>query len=439
LGCDSLVTLNLTINQPTTSTQNVTTCENYAWNGQVYTQSGTYTYTTSNAAGCDSTVTLHLIINYGTRQAQTISSCQSYLWNGISYLNSGTYLYSYTNNSGCPSADTLHLTILPLPNAPVLFVTQPTLGIMTGSIQITSPLGAGNQYSINGTNYQSGSLFSNLAPGNYSVTVKSLAGCVSPSIFVAISGSTQCGIYHTNTSCSDFNNNRGELVDQMCYSSNAGVVTNVTPGKIFYYTKLVAPSSSFCVEVLQTNAVSGFNLMTIHQENQISLYESGCFRVATGVMYTLGNGRICISNAIAGTTYILSVKYDPKSIIGSILPGSPSVCMYGMESRINGVLVQGSQTSIALTPDCNSESRNPNYWRANISENPTTNNFILNVTTDDDQKIMVRVFDVLGRVMDRFEMRPNEQLLRGSMLSRGVYFFEFTQGANRKVLKAEKM
>jgi hypothetical protein len=37
-------------------------CGSYTWNGNTYTQSGTYTYQTTNAAGCDSTATLELTV-----------------------------------------------------------------------------------------------------------------------------------------------------------------------------------------------------------------------------------------------------------------------------------------------------------------------------------------------------------------------------------------
>ena len=64
-GCDSVVTLDLTINNSTTGTDVQTTCDNYTWiDGNTYTASNnTATWTLSNAAGCDSVVTLDLTIN----------------------------------------------------------------------------------------------------------------------------------------------------------------------------------------------------------------------------------------------------------------------------------------------------------------------------------------------------------------------------------------
>ena len=64
-GCDSIVTLNLTINNSTTSTDTNTACDNYTWiDSNTYTTSNSSaTHTLTNAAGCDSVVTLNLTIN----------------------------------------------------------------------------------------------------------------------------------------------------------------------------------------------------------------------------------------------------------------------------------------------------------------------------------------------------------------------------------------
>lgn len=66
IGCDSTAILNLTINQPSSSTQTETALDSYTWtvNNQTYTQSGTYTAVIPNAAGCDSTITLNLTLSF---------------------------------------------------------------------------------------------------------------------------------------------------------------------------------------------------------------------------------------------------------------------------------------------------------------------------------------------------------------------------------------
>ncbi|MFT5602593.1 MAG: gliding motility-associated-like protein [Flavobacteriales bacterium] len=64
-SCDSVVTLNLTINSPTTGTDTQTACGNYTWvDGNTYTASNsTATHTLVGANSCDSVVTLNLTVN----------------------------------------------------------------------------------------------------------------------------------------------------------------------------------------------------------------------------------------------------------------------------------------------------------------------------------------------------------------------------------------
>ena len=83
-GCDSTATLNLTINNATSSTTDVTACDSYDWNGTTYTASGSYTFTTTNAAGCDSTATLNLTINNATSSTTDVTHVID--WNGTTIL-----------------------------------------------------------------------------------------------------------------------------------------------------------------------------------------------------------------------------------------------------------------------------------------------------------------------------------------------------------------
>ena len=112
-GCDSIVTLHLTINQPVATEETVVACGSYTWNGQIYTTSGDYTFTTKTVNGCDSVVTLHLTINQPVATEETAVACGSYTWNGQTYTASGDYTFTTKAANGCDSVVTLHLTILP--------------------------------------------------------------------------------------------------------------------------------------------------------------------------------------------------------------------------------------------------------------------------------------------------------------------------------------
>ena len=67
-------TLNLTINNSSSSEDDVTACDSFDWNGVTYTESGTYTFATTNAVGCDSTATLNLTINNSSSSEEDANS-----------------------------------------------------------------------------------------------------------------------------------------------------------------------------------------------------------------------------------------------------------------------------------------------------------------------------------------------------------------------------
>ena len=110
-GCDSTVTLNLTINHSVTELVEATACDSYTWNDSTYTESGIYSKILTAANGCDSTITLHLTVNYAVIEHVEATACDSYTWHDSTYFENGTYIFEYLNNVGCPSTDTLHLVI----------------------------------------------------------------------------------------------------------------------------------------------------------------------------------------------------------------------------------------------------------------------------------------------------------------------------------------
>jgi hypothetical protein len=114
-GCNETVTLDLTINNNTSSTDVQTACGSYTWiNGDNYTSNNnTAIYVLSNAAGCDSIITLDLTISNNTSSTDIQTACDSYTWiNGNTYTsNNNTATYTLSNAAGCDSIVTLNLTI----------------------------------------------------------------------------------------------------------------------------------------------------------------------------------------------------------------------------------------------------------------------------------------------------------------------------------------
>ncbi|WP_118950179.1 gliding motility-associated C-terminal domain-containing protein [Taibaiella helva] len=123
-GCDSTVTLNLVVHPPYSGTVNVTICASqlpYTWNGIVVPAGGTSTavYHGTTTFGCDSAVSLNLTVNplySGTADVTICSNQLPYVWNGITVAAGGTAVAVYHGSTalGCDSAVSLNLTVKPV-------------------------------------------------------------------------------------------------------------------------------------------------------------------------------------------------------------------------------------------------------------------------------------------------------------------------------------
>ena len=180
-GCDSvLLVLDLTINSTTSSTDVQTACDSYTWmDGLTYISSTNVpTWTIPNTAGCDSIITLDLTLNSSTSGTDVQSACGSYTWiDGMTYTsstNSPTWIE--TNVAGCDSTVTLDLTITALPNNGVTqagaMLTADVVGAMYQWLDCDD-----NDNSIAGETNQS---FTPSSTGNYAVEV-TMNGCTDTS------------------------------------------------------------------------------------------------------------------------------------------------------------------------------------------------------------------------------------------------------------------
>ena len=107
-GCDSIITLDLTISQSTSSIIE-TACDFYiAPDGQIYNSTGSYSSTVTNAAGCDSIITIDLTINPlpsndVTQNGGTITATQT----------SATYQWIDCDNGNAPIVGEVNQTYFP--------------------------------------------------------------------------------------------------------------------------------------------------------------------------------------------------------------------------------------------------------------------------------------------------------------------------------------
>jgi hypothetical protein len=118
--CGTTITSNsimLTVSGIDSVTINETICSNdsLVFGGQTLMNSGTYTETFVNMAGCDSVVTLELVVNQAeliTIQ-DTICEGEAYQFGNTAILQAGTYTDSLQTTLGCDSIIVLELNVIP--------------------------------------------------------------------------------------------------------------------------------------------------------------------------------------------------------------------------------------------------------------------------------------------------------------------------------------
>ncbi len=120
-GCDSIVTLNVTVNPTLTSTTDITICDTdlpYSWNGLTFTGTDSQVATlTSLVTGCDSLATLNLTVDPTLTSTTAITICDTdlpYSWNGLTFTGTDSQVATLTSLvTGCDSLATLNLTVDP--------------------------------------------------------------------------------------------------------------------------------------------------------------------------------------------------------------------------------------------------------------------------------------------------------------------------------------
>jgi len=99
----------------------------------------------------------------------------------VYYAIASVVLFAACSKSDTPPVPVPVNPCLGVTITPVAGITHTTTGMTQGTITVTSPIGSGLLYSINGTTFQSSTNFFNLASGNYTLTVKNANNCTGTS------------------------------------------------------------------------------------------------------------------------------------------------------------------------------------------------------------------------------------------------------------------
>ncbi|MGD0711305.1 MAG: gliding motility-associated C-terminal domain-containing protein, partial [Bacteroidales bacterium] len=335
------------------------------------------------------TVTNGSICN-GQQDTLFAGGAASYLW---STGSTNTYIvespasttpYTVTGTTaGCSAAVTGTITVNPLPNAQITPFAPATCGLNNGSATATG-----------GTTYlwssgQTTATITHLAPGTYSVTVTSAAGCSSTTSVIinnipggtvtATSTDENCG--HANGTASS--TPVGGTPPYTYLWSNGHTTQNITnlPAGTYTVTVTDASSCTAVTSVTLTN-IAGPSLQVLGSVNETCSYGNGSATVnaINGVLpysylWSNGNTSATATNLHAGTYTCTVTDSNHCTAINTVTitntPG-PTITISGINSANCGM----SNGSATLNISGGTPAYTPIIW-----SNGETSQNILNVPT----------------------------------------------------------
>jgi gliding motility-associated-like protein len=187
-GCQTNNELILTISSTINSSINPSICQgdNFTIAGQSFSETGSYPVTFQAVNGCDSIVTVNLSIYpiLSSSQIETICDGESVTFYGQILTVSGSYIQNLQTTNGCDSIITLNLIVNPIPSPPNIVSNSPLECHGDALIMVAEPI-VGATYSWSGPgNFTSSDnevslIIDNQNTGTYSVYIY-LNGCQSP-------------------------------------------------------------------------------------------------------------------------------------------------------------------------------------------------------------------------------------------------------------------
>ncbi|MCF6130752.1 T9SS type A sorting domain-containing protein [Flavobacterium wongokense] len=376
----------------------------------------------------------------------------------------GSRTVTFTYTSSCvPLTSTCQATFT-VPSSPAVTLTCPTNQSIPGGQTQASVDAAYAAWlaTASGSGGCGGALTNNStgAPpacgGSKTVTFSYSNSCGQPTTCQATFSTGTCIVSHifpTQTTCCNYVTGTATGLYNVCTKLSGRTVNNAIPGVFFYYASVVAPSSSFTINVKQTNDGDLNKLFTIQNAQQIRLTNASCGNVSfAGSMLNGGTeAKYAVTGATAGATYIVSLKYDVKSIIGAVYTGADNKSTYTFGSYVNNVLYAPSAGTIDALGGCEDNTPAPGNCSLPsgkqissvdmaIYPNPFTSNFKLDVKSASEEDIQIRVYDMLGKTIDTSTLRMSDidSFELGNNYPAGIYNVIITQGTEVRTQRVIK-
>jgi hypothetical protein len=281
------------------------------------------------------------------------------------------YAACSNNPNGCRTAT--NFTIIGLPSAPIVSITQPSCNVSTGSINVTSDT-TGLTFSIDGITYTNTSgIFNGLNPGNYNLTAKNSSGCISGITIVTINSQPPTPsaptAFISHPTCESItgsinvtSNTTGFLfsLNGTTYTNTSGIFSNLNPDNYPLTAKnssgCISSASSMIINPIPSTCISTLNLKVYLQGYYIgagnqksTLYDLG--------LSTINNETDSIQINLWGTSSLqhLNPDFSRETILHSdgsataTFPGSTLGKKYYIAIKHRNSIETWSKDSVAIS------------------------------------------------------------------------------------------
>jgi len=134
-----------------------------------------------------------------------------------------------------------------------------------------------------------------------------------------------------------------------------GLINNVSPGVLFYYSTLSIPAGTHTIDIAQSITTGqGANYLFAVQQGQAKVYSSTCGSTIAGLTVngttTDHQVEISVTNTtLSPISIIVGIKYSASSVAGQVVP-SPSTVHYRFFTEVDGSVVNQNANGLDLAP-----------------------------------------------------------------------------------------
>jgi hypothetical protein len=127
----------------------------------------------------------------------------------------------------------------------------------------------------------------------------------------------------TGTTCQQFRDGTAPTLSSINYTVSGGTIHNVNPGVMFYWVRVTVPSGINTFTITQT-ITTGQVLPFLGLAGGSNVFDSNCNSVSP-IITQVGNTTTVTFTAPTAGTYIISIKYNPHSVVGAPAPNPTTV------------------------------------------------------------------------------------------------------------------